>query len=60
LETLSEASVTGAKGVGEGGTIGAPAAVSRTRLGRAHPVQTLRPQRKEKSAVLRTIKEVAG
>jgi hypothetical protein len=26
-ETLSEASVTGAKGVGEGGTIGAPAAV---------------------------------
>ena len=27
LETLSEASVTGAKGVGEGGTIGAPAAV---------------------------------
>jgi carbon-monoxide dehydrogenase large subunit len=27
LETLTEASVTGAKGVGEGGTIGAPAAV---------------------------------
>jgi carbon-monoxide dehydrogenase large subunit len=27
LETLSEASVIGAKGVGEGGTIGAPAAV---------------------------------
>jgi aerobic carbon-monoxide dehydrogenase large subunit len=27
LETLSEASITGAKGVGEGGTIGAPAAV---------------------------------
>jgi len=27
LETLNEASVTGAKGVGEGGTIGAPAAV---------------------------------
>src|SRR5258708_35099799 len=26
LETLTEASVTGAKGVGEGGTIGAPAA----------------------------------
>jgi aerobic carbon-monoxide dehydrogenase large subunit len=27
LETLTEASVTGAKGVGEGGTIGAPAAI---------------------------------
>jgi len=27
LETLTEASITGAKGVGEGGTIGAPAAV---------------------------------
>jgi carbon-monoxide dehydrogenase large subunit len=27
LQTLTEASVTGAKGVGEGGTIGAPAAV---------------------------------
>ena len=27
LETLTEASVTGAKGLGEGGTIGAPAAV---------------------------------
>jgi len=27
LETLTEASVTGAKGIGEGGTIGAPAAV---------------------------------
>jgi carbon-monoxide dehydrogenase large subunit len=27
LETLTDASVTGAKGVGEGGTIGAPAAV---------------------------------
>ena len=27
LETVTEASVTGAKGVGEGGTIGAPAAV---------------------------------
>ena len=27
LETMTEASVTGAKGVGEGGTIGAPAAV---------------------------------
>ena len=27
LETLSDATVTGAKGLGEGGTIGAPAAV---------------------------------
>jgi carbon-monoxide dehydrogenase large subunit len=27
LETLTKASVTGAKGVGEGGTIGAPAAI---------------------------------
>ena len=27
LETLTEASVSGAKGVGEGGTIGAPAAI---------------------------------
>ncbi len=27
LETLTEASVTGAKGLGEGGTIGAPAAI---------------------------------
>ena len=28
LETISDATITGAKGLGEGGTIGAPAAIA--------------------------------